>query len=335
MTPFGMIVLATIFGLLIAKPILSLLQWMKSMQTVSSYAPEGHQVKQGTPTMGGLIPILVGLVATLLGWVPWQVAVLFFGFAAIGFMDDYLVPKFVKGSRGLSWMPKLALQFAVAGFVGLQLLSQDYALLALFIFVILFASNAYNFSDGLDGLAGGLGVLLFFGLFLYIMGPTSTVSVQAMSADLLIPMPTPGFLTATVIGGMLAFLYYNAPPAKVFMGDVGSLAIGALIGYGLFLFPSGVQVINPEGGATMGVLAAIVISGILIIELVPVPLQILSVKLRKGKRLFSYTPIHHAFEKKGVPETRVTASMLLTQLILILLAWQLVFGWVGLEGSRG
>lgn len=260
---------------------------MKSRQTISQYVPE-HQQKQGTPTMGGLI-ILAGLAAALFASGDWVGPLLLtLGFAAIGFLDDFILPRVRKGSRGLEWTPKLLLQFAAVSPAAL-LVSVEHGLLGAlgYAILILAFSNAYNFADGLDGLAAGILMILCVG-FITLGGPAP--------------------LAMALLGATIPFLFLNVPPARVFMGDVGALPLGALLGHLAFV---------TAGSVTLGWVPVGVLSLLLAAELIPVPLQIASVKLRKGKRLFPRTPIHHAFQHAGVPETRVTGWFLLTQATLV------------------
>jgi len=327
---------AFIAGAVGAGPILKALIAMKSRQTVSTFAPEGHQVKQGTPTMGGLIVVLggiVGEVALLVthrqaGNLPVGGLLLFLGFALIGFVDDYVVPRKFKGKRGLGWKQKILMQIVIGGGVAWYLFgANSIALWATLL--ILFFSNAYNFADGLDALAGTL-----------LVGLASGLTVMAF---LLPGQSEVALLLAPLMGAILPFLYLNAPPAKVFMGDVGSLAIGAILGLVVSLI-GGLKPVVQYG--TMGVgpyarldfgddatyrfdtvsvggpivwLALAIVSLVMVAELVPVPLQIFWVKAFK-KRLFPFTPIHHAFEKAGWKETRVVGAFALAQLVLAMLA---------------
>ena len=282
---------------------------MNSRQTVSAHVEE-HKQKQGTPTMGG-ISILLGVIAACLTVVPaperWAVLALTLGFGVIGFTDDYIVPKVWQGKRGLGWKQKLAMQilFSVGALwvTGLR----DAAALGLGVFVILFFSNAYNFADGMDGLAGGLGVMLAGGLAVIGFGSGQPGVVAAMLA---------------LGAAFLPFLVYNRPRAKVFMGDVGALPIGAVIGWSVLALGW-----HPETGPNFGMLGALaVLSLVMMIELVPVPLQIASVKLRSGKRLFPFkTPVHHGFQSAGWPERRVVG-------LFYALQWGCVLGAVALSG---
>lgn len=278
-------------------PILKALIATKSRQTVSQFAPEGHQQKQGTPTMGGLI-----ILAGFLGAVPFvakdaqtlPVVALVALFAIIGFVDDYVVPKMMPGKRGLGWKQKILMQVVAAVVPLMWLGNLEFIGIALGTFFILFFANAYNFSDGLDGLAGTILIGLIVGL----------LGFQAVDGK-----GATDVLTFVLLGALLPFLYWNAPKAKVFMGDVGSLGIGALLGYCAF------QHLVFESGTSVGSIGALLVwSFVMIAELVPVPLQIASVKLRK-KKLFPYTPIHHAFEKAGWPETRVVFVFAIVQLL--------------------
>lgn len=311
----------------LSMPVLNTLVRLKSRQTVSQYAPEGHQVKQGTPTMGGLIIVLGVLVAAFMtpGHSMGETLILLLGFAAIGFLDDFVVPR-LTGKRGLGWKQKIAMQLLAAGGAGMLAYGPlNWERLFLYVFLVLFFSNAYNFSDGLDGLAGSLGILFFVGVagIVLAVGYASGAGIIAMA----------------IVGATIPFLFLNAPPAKVFMGDVGSLPIGALMGgmiYALLLPVGKAGMFDPasewfngralEVSGFLGmnvvpvvVVALLVLSLMMVAELVPVPMQVASVKLFK-RRIFPYTPIHHAFEKAGWPETRVVARFVLVQLILSALA---------------
>ncbi|MEZ0325043.1 MAG: hypothetical protein ACAH95_03995 [Fimbriimonas sp.] len=308
-----------------AWPVYKMLLALQSRQTVSAFAPETHQVKQGTPTMGGLI-IVAGVLPVLIwhillpafrgfgdkpysnGSSEWSVAalVVFLGFALIGFTDDFLVPRLFPGTRGLGWKQKLLMQ-VVVGAVAAWLLTGAFGVAAAWtLFTVLFFANAFNFVDGLDGLAAT--VLLSLASGLMILGSIrgyNTLQAPAMMA---------------LAGATIPFLFLNAPPAKLFMGDVGSLPIGALLGLAVswLAFIPGHALGNLVSDAEMLASLAI-LSLVMVAEIVPVPLQIFWVKVFK-KRLFPYTPIHHAFEKAGWKETRVVALFALIQFILMMLA---------------
>ena len=215
----------------------------------------------------------------------------------IGFLDDVVVPRVMPGKRGLGWKQKLAMQFLAALVFG-WLRADRGGQLAFDVFMILACANAYNFADGLDGLAASIGLLLMPGL----------IAISALIGNYALIQ-----LLALAAGAMLPFAFLNAPRAKVFMGDVGSLPLGALIGSAVAipLAPSHNQWTVPMPANLFVGVAVLLL--VLVIELLPVPLQILWVKVFK-RRLFPFTPIHHAFEKAGWPETRVVAMFAFGQL---------------------
>jgi phospho-N-acetylmuramoyl-pentapeptide-transferase len=281
--------------------------------------------------MGGLI-IVVGVTAVLIwhaflpyrgfGETPrsssspewaWAALVVFIGFALIGFIDDFVIPRMMPGKRGLGWKQKLLMQIAL-GLIAAWLLTGEVVSVgsALTLFTVLFFANAYNFADGLDALAGTLLISLAIGLA--AIGDArfyNTLQAPAMMA---------------LVGAVIPFLFLNAPPAKLFMGDVGSLPIGALLG----LAVSWIAFVPPPETAPVAVqpalilLALLILSLVMVAELLPPPMQIFWVKVFK-KRLFPYTPIHHAFEKAGWKETRVVAMFALVQFVLMMIAITLTF----------
>lgn len=307
-----------------AYPVYRLLIAAKSRQTVSAYLGEAHQKKQGTPTMGGLI-ILVGVLAALLFNQQYALVGLVLGFSAIGFVDDFLIPRLIPGKRGLGWGQKLVLQFAIAicFFAYVVSSSSGHGLCnilgALNIFALSFLLvayvNAYNFADGLDALAGGLLLVLTVGMIIFMLPSREGT--------------WPAILTCAAMGGgVIPFLFLNAPPAKLFMGDVGSLPIGALLGYCFTcMINKGVWSLGANSfwdSSTLvqnsTYLAAIfILSFVLFIELVLVPLQIACVKIFK-RRLPIRTPIHHSFEYWGWPESRILWCFLLVQVLLCVVA---------------
>lgn len=312
--------LAFALALLLSPAIMAMLRAMKSRQSIHSHAPDAHKKKEGTPTMGGVV-VLAGVVPTLIvnglrnGPSLYWAAGLAAAFGFIGFVDDYLVPKMYPGKRGLSWLPKLVMQVAAATLAA-PVLGLPFHVLTwgAVVFVVLFFANAYNFADGLDSLAGSVGIAF----------------AVALTAILLIVQPFANLAPLmAIVGALIPFLFINAPPARVFMGDVGSLPIGALFGM-MALVPlrdALLSVADPVAFAAEShpeltiassamVLPILVLSLLMVAELVPVPMQVAYFKLTKGKRLFPMTPIHHAFEKKGWPESRVVWSFLWTQVLL-------------------
>ncbi len=292
-----------------APGIMHMLARIKSQQTISEHIKE-HAHKQGTPTMGGLI-VLLGFIAGLLVEISTArenrsgletLLVLIVGYAIIGFADDYIVPRYLAGKRGLGWLPKLAMQIGVALLASFSL-GFDVVEHGLFVFLVLFWANAYNFSDGMDGLAGGLAMVL--AVAFAVLMPWSVVPI-------------------VLIGAFLPFLFLNAPPARVFMGDVGSLPIGATFAW---LTAQRIGLGEPEMALAdyIGLMLPLIpLVGIMLVELVPVPLQILWVKLFK-RRLFPFkTPVHHALQDRGWPETRIVALFVLAQIAMVFVTLALV-----------
>ncbi|RYG47790.1 hypothetical protein EON79_06380 [bacterium] len=286
-----------------AWPLYRFLLAIRSRQTVSAHVQE-HAHKQGTPTMGGLM-ILVGLAGVLgrLAYVGQTALAVGLGIflallALVGFIDDFLIPRLMPGKRGLGWIPKLALQFGTSA-IGLWALGfTSGPTLALSVLAILFYSNAFNFADGLDWLSGSILIAFVFGVL--VLG---TGGVQADVAY-------------GLLGAMVPFMVLNRPKAKVFMGDVGSMPLGGLLGLFVLwiVFPGASSVFAAASPKTMmevgllpsfpvAALAALVLSFVMIAELVPVPLQIASVKLRK-KKIFPFTPSTMPFSGRGGRRSR-------------------------------
>jgi len=301
-------------------------RWLKGTvkQKIDPYAPETHQAKQGTPTMGGLI-ILVGAVVgycSIPNFAPREpgsvkgdlslafhglaLIILLVGLGLIGFADDFIVPRVFAGKRGLGWKQKLIPEILAATLASYATYGERWGAIVFAAFCVLFYSNAFNFADGLDGLAGSIWAGLTLGLVLLLAAP----NYFAISAVII-----------AILGGAVVFLWLNAPPAKVFMGDVASLPLGAVLGYAVsqLLLPAGWKG-GPLAMQTPMIVPILILSLLMIAELVPVPMQVAYYKLTKGKRLFPATPIHHGFEKKGWPESRVTWTFALFQLLLSLAA---------------
>lgn len=282
-------------------------------QFIREDGPQGHQAKTGTPTMGGLL-IVVSILLSLLGFVltrpqlatpelGWVVLTLVV-FCALGFSDDYLkVAK--KKNKGLSGWSKLAIQTVLSLAVGwwamayhgggnvsvfnLFTLSLGWFYPLLVWFIITGASNAYNLTDGLDGLAGGTGFATFVG-FAFLLGQQPSL----MLASLLIA------------GACLGFLVFNRHPAQIFMGDTGSLALGGVMG-----------VLAVLTGTESFLL---LLGGLYIIETLSVILQVGYFKLTGGKRLFRMSPLHHHFELLGWKEPTIVLTFTLLQALLSVLA---------------
>lgn len=298
-------------------------------QPIRSDGPESHFSKKGTPTMGGLGIIFSIIISTLL-WADlrnafvWITLFVLLSFGLLGFLDDYMKIKY-KNSKGVSGKKKLVWQF-LTSFVAIYFIMladngndvtglafpfvKNYLLeLGLFYFVfgaivITGASNAVNLTDGLDGLAIGPIIIssACFALISYLVG--SKVFAEYLQLNY---VPNSGELMvvcAAIIGSGLGFLWYNAPPAQVFMGDVGSLALGGVIGV--------MSVITKHE------IVLAIIGGLFVIEAVSVILQVYYFKATK-KRLFRMAPIHHHFEKIGWSETKVVIRFWIIAIIFALI----------------
>ncbi|GHV77262.1 phospho-N-acetylmuramoyl-pentapeptide-transferase [Spirochaetia bacterium] len=305
------LVLCFVFGPWIVKA----LQKLKIGQSIRDDGPSTHLKKGGTPTMGGVLIIFSTIISALL-WMDldnekvWLTLGAFAAFGAIGFIDDLLKVR-RHNSDGLPVWAKLAGQFAVAVTITLILYnSGEEGITTLYLpffknpvvemgnlwipFAVLLLvgeSNAVNLSDGLDGLATGLLILVFISLAIltYITGRTD------YSSYLGIPyIVGSGELTVfclAAVGACVGFLWYNAHPAEVFMGDVGSLSLGGVVATISLIIKKEILVL--------------IIGGVFVLEAASVIIQVLSYKLRKGKRVFKMAPLHHHFEESGWAETQV------------------------------
>lgn len=308
-----------ILALIIGWILIPILKKFKFGQTLSVYLEERHSEKQGTPTIGGLIFILSTLM-TVLAMIIFNkieltynlliVLITFVGYGLIGFIDDYLIIK-RKNNAGLTEKQKLFLQFIVALiFFVLFLLEGNKPLIwihtlnikidigwfyGMFIlFVLIASSNAVNITDGLDGLAGGLSFIALITYGIITLYTTWLNGYQALAIFLFI-----------LAGAVLGFLYYNSNPAKIFMGDTGSLALGATLG--------AVAII------TRHELLLVLVGIVFVIETLTCILQRFYYK-RTKKRLFPMTPIHHTFEKKGWKEQEIVKLFWLIAIIASLIA---------------
>ena len=326
----GAFMTALIFGFIFGQPLINVLRRTQGKgQPIRDDGPEGHIVKAGTPTMGGLL-IVGALVTSTLLWARldngyvWGVLFVTLAFGLIGFADDYAkvskqnvagVPGKVRMGLGLViaaiagyWATALHpddLQFRLALPVFKDvLLNFGIFFLPFAMFVIVGAANAVNLTDGLDGLAimpvmiaaGALGIIA------YTVGRTDFTEYLGLHY-----VPGTGeiiIFVAGLIGGGLGFLWYNAPPAAVFMGDTGSLALGGAIG--------------AIAVATKHEIVLGIVGGIFVVEALSVIIQVLYFK-RTGKRVFLMAPIHHHYEKKGWAEPTIVIRFWIISLILALI----------------
>ena len=309
-----------------------MIRWLKSKQAgasnIRAYLEEAHAKKSGTPTMGGLMILISVTVSTLL-WANlanpfvWIALLVLVGYGLIGFGDDYLkLTK--KNSKGLPGRLKLLAQFIIGGVAAVGVMAMQpesmnmhvaipffkhlfvylsWAFIPWALVVMVGASNAVNLTDGLDGLAIVPVAIAAacFGLISYLVG-------NAVFSDYLqIPyVPGTGELTilcGALVGAAMGFLWFNAPPAMVFMGDTGSLSMGGVLG--------AIAVMTKHE------IVLAVIGGLFVLETVSVIVQVLSFKLT-GKRVFAMAPLHHHFEKKGWSEPTIVIRFWIIAVILAL-----------------
>jgi phospho-N-acetylmuramoyl-pentapeptide-transferase len=295
-------VLAVLFGPLF----IPLLRKLKFGQQVRVDGPESHLKKTGTPTMGGII-ILVALTLAFLKFADngpeyWALLTACLGFGLVGFLDDYIKIVF-KRSLGLTAKQKLFGQLLFSAIFCYFLYHMDHSTVVgvpgtdwsidlgwsyylLVVIMFLGSTNAVNFTDGLDGLLSGTSALAF--------GAFAVIALEATQ-------PQAAVFSAAVVGAVLGFLVYNAHPAKIFMGDTGSLGLGGGIAAVAIL--------------TKTELLLIVIGGVFVLEMLSVIIQVASFKTR-GKRVFKMSPIHHHFELSGWSEWRVVTTFWFVGLLL-------------------
>ncbi len=338
--------MALFISIMIGRQIIKWLEHMQLREVIrEDIGLDNHLGKAHTPTMGGLIILLAILIPALL-WMPmdsiytWMIILVTLILGVVGFVDDYI--KVVKKDKsGLSGRLKVAGQITVGLLLGctlyfwpefqdfntlstvpfLKSVNIDYAILGealgwviyipMVVFVITAVSNATNLTDGLDGLAAGTSAIagLILGIFAYVSGRTDFSSFLNIMY-----LPGSGELTifcASLVGGCMGFLWYNTHPASVFMGDTGSLALGGAFGaLGLMLHK---ELLLP------------IVCGIFFIETISVIIQTTYFKYTRrkygeGQRVFLMTPIHHHFEKKGWPESKIVVRFWIIAVLLGILS---------------
>ena len=324
-----------IFGPFVVKKLINL----QIGESIRDHGPSSHKNKQGTPTMGGVIIILSTIVPTILladlnNLFIQIICASMIWMGLIGFYDDYL--KVVKKRKdGLSGRYKLLAQTVLGIFISYLLISSnvygDYTLstfvpflknvsinfyypiiYAIFIILVVSAtSNAVNLTDGLDGLASGLLAISVsvFGVIAYISGRVDFTDYLYIAY---LPLASELTIFATAFfGGCLGFLWFNAKPAEIFMGDVGSLSSGAALGTLAILLKKEVLLL--------------IVGGVFVIETLSVIIQVgyfryTKKKLGFGKRIFLMTPIHHHFQKKGYSESKIVARFWIISIMLAILS---------------
>jgi len=327
----GLSVFTSLFiVLIIGTPFIKYFSTKKILNPIRNDGPSDHIIKKiGTPTMGGVI-ILFGLLTSVILWGDLKNIYLIFciyvalTFGALGAYDDYIKIKF-NNSSGISSKLKLLLQI-ILSIIGISVLTyfSDYSeisnlyfpffknlimnlgwfFIPFGVFVIVGSSNAVNLTDGLDGLAT-VPVMLVAACFAFISYVTGNI---VFSDYLQIPyIEGTGEISifcGAVIGSCLGFLWFNAPPAKIFMGDTGSLSLGGSLG--------------AIGIITKHEIVLAITGGLFVLEAVSVMVQVISYKMT-GKRVFKMAPIHHHFEKKGWPESTVVIRFWIISIILAMI----------------
>lgn len=306
------VIISFLVSVVLCPVIIPFLRKLKFGQTEREDGPESHLKKNGTPTMGGLV-ILASILITSLIYVGKYtdiIPVLFMtlGFGIIGFLDDY-IKVVMKRSLGLTPLQKIALQFLVTGifvFYYFKVADMDTTiripfvegvgftmpvwLFVVFVFIVVLGTvNGVNFTDGLDGLASGVTAIV--------------ATFFTLTALMLNPSMTP--ITGAVVGSLLGFLLFNTYPARVFMGDTGSLALGG------FVSSIALMLHLP--------LFIVIVGLIYLVEVISVILQVGYFKLTHGKRIFKMAPIHHHFELCGYSETQVVAAFSVVTALLCLI----------------
>ena len=324
----GLAVFTSLFVVfIIGTPFINFFSTKKILDPIREDGPDEHTIKKiGTPTMGGVL-ILTGVFSGIFLWGDlkniyiWFLIYIVASYGFLGAYDDYKKIKF-KNSSGISFKLKIISQVLIAaiGILFLSYFSENTDLENLYfpffknliinlgwffipfsVFIIVGSSNAVNLTDGLDGLAT-VPVILVAGCFAFISYVTGNI---VFSEYLHIPyisgVGEVSVFLGAVIGSCLGFLWFNAPPAKIFMGDTGSLSLGGSLG--------------AVGIITKHEIVLAIIGGLFVLEAISVIVQVVSFKLT-GKRIFKMAPIHHHYEKKGWPESTVVIRFWIVAIIL-------------------
>jgi phospho-N-acetylmuramoyl-pentapeptide-transferase len=316
--------------LLVGTPFIKLFSSRQILDPIREDGPSEHIVKKiGTPTMGGVL-ILLGLFSGVLLWGDlsssyiWFLLFIVTAFGLLGAYDDYRKIKY-KNSSGISFKFKIISQILIAtlGILLLRYFSEHGELTNLYfpffknliinlgwffipfsVFIIVGSSNAVNLTDGLDGLAT-VPVILVAGCFAFISYVTGNIVFSEYLQIIYIKgMGEVSIFCGSIIGACLGFLWFNAPPAKIFMGDTGSLALGGSLG--------------AVGIKTKHEIVLAITGGLFVLEAVSVIVQVFSFKLT-GKRVFKMAPIHHHYEKKGWAESTIVIRFWIISIILAMI----------------
>lgn len=306
------VLISFVISALLGPVVIPYLRKLKVGQTTRDDGPQSHLKKNGTPTMGGIM-ILLAVVITSLIYMkdyPKILPILFLtlGFGIIGFIDDY-IKVVLKRSMGLRAWQKMALQIVVTGlfiyylvtfhpemllmkipFMSGKLLDLGVLSVPAVFVVVIGTVNGTNFTDGLDGLASSVTVMVATFFSVVAIGTESGIEP----------------ITCAVVGALLGFLLFNVHPASVFMGDTGSLALGGFVAGTAYMLQMPIFIV--------------IVGAIYLIEVLSVMLQVSYFKITKGKRIFKMAPIHHHFELCGWSETRVVAVFSIVTALLCLVA---------------
>ncbi|CDZ74738.1 Phospho-N-acetylmuramoyl-pentapeptide-transferase [Peptoniphilus sp. ING2-D1G] len=309
-------IISIIISLVMGRILLPMLKKLNASQSIREDGPAGHRVKNGTPTIGGFIflttIVIVSILSRNFNLITWVLIFATLLFGAVGFVDDY-IKVIKKRNLGLTARDKLIFQIAVAlilvfyqynseslsssVFVPILKIGIDLGVfyIPFIIFVVVGTVNSVNLTDGLDGLAS-LTSIITLGFFAVVANKMQRYEIE--------------FFCIILAGALFGFLHFNKYPAKVFMGDTGSLALGgAIVGVAVLL---NLSLILPIAG------------GIFFIETLSVIIQVISFKTT-GKRVFLMSPLHHHFEQKGWKETKIVLVFSTIQLILCIIAFFMIF----------
>ncbi len=310
---FFTLVVAFAISVALSPIIIPFLRRLKFGQSIREEGPKSHQKKSGTPTMGGVMILLAIVIATIIMVAQYSnltveiylLLLVTVGFGILGFLDDF-IKVVLKRNLGLTSKQKLIGQLIVAVIfyivinqlnfsTEIAIPGTDFGIdigilyLPLIIFMLVGASNAVNLTDGLDGLLAGTAAIAF--------GAYAVIAFNAEQIEV-------ALFCAAVVGAVLGFLVFNAHPAKVFMGDTGSLALGGAIAAVAIL--------------TKMEILLVIIGGVFVIETLSVIIQVISFKTR-GKRIFKMSPLHHHYELSGWSEWRVVVTFWLVGLVFAVL----------------
>ena len=320
---------AFIICFLLGPWVIKRLRQMQVGQFIRDDGPETHYKKSGTPTMGGLLIIGSEVVSTLLwgnltNFYIWISLLVIVGYGAIGFADDYLM-QVKKRSKGLGAKEKFLLQTLLATLCGVLLYAHadfstqvtvpflknvqpdlKWGYILFTILVIVGASNAVNLTDGLDGLAIGplIIVAATYMVFAYVTGHVKFA--QYLQINYVVGVGEISIFCGALVGAGLGFLWFNAYPAQVFMGDVGSLSLGSSMGI--------IAIITKQE------ILLVLVGGLFVMETLSVIFQVGFFKLTHGRRIFRMAPLHHHFELKGWPEPKVIVRFWIIAIALALVA---------------